>query len=203
MGVFSRFHRYREVGEQANVNNVSRYGAPEYSLFASVKVFTLHQHTDILDNDGNIVYYADSKVISLHDKTKIFKASGELVAYMHRILISLHERHYVTMSDGSQFELSNELFHIYKDITNIYGLGWELRGNMFGLNFQLYDTDGSVIAVIGQKFISLHDKYCIDIYKREYEEKVVAILITLQHMIRDRKSAACGGGGSSGGGGGG
>ena len=44
--------------------------------------------------------------------------------------------------------------------------------------------------------MSVHDKYCIDIYRKEYEEIVVAILVTLQHMIRDR-SAACSGGGAA------
>lgn len=48
--------------------------------------------------------------------------------------------------------------------------------NILGLNFELYGGDGSVIAVIGQKMLSIHDKYCIDIYKTEHEDKAVAIL---------------------------
>ena len=36
----------------------------------------------------------------------------------------------------------------------------------------------------------IHDKYCIDIYKPEHEKAVVAILIILQHMIKDREDAA-------------
>ena len=94
------------------------------------------------------------------------------------------------MADGTEFQLSNELWHLIKDVTNIEGLGWQLRGNIIGLNFQLYDENGGVIAVIGQKMISLHDKYCIDIYRPEHEQKVVAILVTLQHMIRDRENAS-------------
>ena len=94
------------------------------------------------------------------------------------------------MADGESFELSNELFHLFKDITNIEGLGWQLRGNILGLNFELYDGSGNIIAVIGQKMLSLHDKYCVDIYRPEYEKTVVAILITLQHMIRDRENAS-------------
>ena len=38
--------------------------------------------------------------------------------------------------------------------------------------------------------VSLHDKYCIDIYKPEYENIVIAILVTLQHIIRDRENAS-------------
>ena len=189
MGVFSKYLRYREAGEQANVNNVEEYGEPVKSLFTTAKVFTLHKHIDITDEKEQIVYTADTKFPSLHDKTDIRDAAGNQVAHMERKILTLHERHFITMADGTQFQLSNELWHIIKDITNIEGLGWQLRGNIAELNFQLYDADGSVIAVIGQKFISLHDKYCIDIYKPEYEDKIVAILITLQHMIRDRQAA--------------
>ena len=57
------------------------------------------------------------------------------------------------MADGTHFELSNELKHIVKDVTNIEGLGWQLRGNIIGLDFQLYDTKGGIIAVISQKAV--------------------------------------------------
>jgi len=192
MGVFSKYLRFREAGENANVNNVARFGEPKKSLFTTSRLFSLHHHIDITDEYENIVYSADSKFISLHDKTDITDALGNFVAHIERKLFTLHERHYVNMANGTSFELSNELFHIYNDITNIEGLGWQLRGNMFGLNFELYDSNGSVIAVIGQKFISMHDKYCIDIYRPEYEKEVVAILITLQHMISDRSSNSAG-----------
>ena len=190
MGVFSKHHRYREAGEQTNVNNVERFGEPVRSLFTSTKVFTLHHKIDITDEREQIVYQAASKFFSLRDKTDITDAAGNPVAHIERKIFTIHQRHFVTMADGLRFELSTELRHLVKDITNIVGLGWQLRGNIIGLNFELYDRDGSVIAVIGQKFFSIHDKYCVDIYRPEEEAKVVAILVTLQHMIRDREAAA-------------
>ncbi|MBR6307268.1 MAG: LURP-one-related family protein [Lachnospiraceae bacterium] len=202
MGVFSKVQRYREEGEDVNVFNAEMYGRPVTSLFTSTKVFSLHHHIDITDAAGNVVYQARSKVISLHDKTDVFRADGTQIAHIERKFFTLHERHYITMSDGLSFELSNEIMHIIKDITNIVGLGWQLRGNLLGLNFELLDEEGGVIAVIGQKMFSIHDKYCIDIYQKEHEETVVAILVALQHMMRDRAAAASGGsgGGSSSGG---
>ena len=190
MGVFSKVHRFREAGEAANVNNVERFGEPRRSLFTSTKVMTLHHRIEITDGGENVVYRAETKFPSLHDKTEIYDASGAHIAHIERKVLTLHERHFVTMADGTAFELSNELFHLVKDITNIEGLGWQLRGNILGLNFQLYDADGSIIAVIGQKLLSLHDKYCVDIYRPEAEPVVVAILVTLQHMIADREAAS-------------
>ena len=198
MGVFSKYHRYREAGEQANVNNVERCGEPVRSLFTSTKVFTLHHQIDITDDREQVVYQAWSKFFSLRDKTDITDAAGNRVAHIERKIFTIHQRHFVTMADGLQFELSTELLHLIKDVTNIVGLGWQLRGNIIGLNFELYDRDGSVIAVIGQKMLSLHDKYCVDIYRPEQEAVVVAILVTLQHMIRDREAAGSSSSSSSG-----
>jgi uncharacterized protein YxjI len=190
MGVFSKYHRFHEAGEEANVNNVAQFGQPARSLYTSSKVFSLHHRIEVTDDAEQVVYRAQSKASSLHDRTEIFDAEGNLVAKMWKKIFTLHERHFIEMADGTAFELSNELWHLIKDITNIEGLGWQLRGNIMALNFQLYDADGSIIALIGQKMFSLHDKYCIDIYKPEHEQKVIAILITLQHMIRDRENAA-------------
>ena len=198
MGVFSNIHRFREAGEQANVNNVERFGEPIRSLFTSTKVFTLHHRIDITDDREQVVYQAQTKFPSLHDKTDITDAAGNPVAHIEKKILTLHQRHFITMSDGQRFELSNELFHLIKDITNIEGLGWQLQGNILGLNFELYDNAGNVIAVIGQKMLSIHDKYCVDIYQPELERQVVAILITLQHMIRDRENTAAASSSSSG-----
>ena len=190
MGVFSGVHRYREAGEQANVNNVERFGEPARSLFTSTKLLTLRHEISVTDDRENVVYRAQSKVVSLRDKTDVFDAADEPVAHIEKKLFSFHERHFITMADGTQFELSNELFHLIKDVTNIVGLDWQLRGNILGLNFELYDEQKRIVAVISQKMLSLHDKYCIDIYQPEHEKIVVAILITLQHMIRDRSNAS-------------
>ena len=197
MGVFSKYHRFREAGEDANVVNVERFGQPARSLFTSTKVFTVHHHIDIVDDNENIVYQANSKVFSIHDKTDVTDAMGRPVAHIERKFFSIHERHFVTMADGTKFELSNEVMHLIKDITNIVGLGWQLRGNIAGLNFELYDADGGIIAVIGQKMFSIHDKYCIDIYRPEHEQTVIAILVTLQHMMSDRAAGAAASGSSS------
>ena len=198
MGVFSKYHRFREAGEDANVNNVERFGEPKRSLFTTTKVFTLHHHIDITDAAENVVYKSESKVFSIHDKTHITDMNGNEVAYIWRKVFTLHERHFIEMADGTSFQLSNEIWHLVKDITNIEGLGWQLRGNFVGLNFELYDENDEIIAVICQKIISLHDKYCIDLYKPEHEKTCVAILIALQHMMKDREASAAAAGSGTG-----
>ena len=190
MGFFSKMHRFREAGDRPNAYNVEQYGEPAYSLFTTSKPLSLHQKTDITDDRERVLYQAQSKLLSLRDKTDITTADGRPVAHVERKVFSLHQRHFITMADGRTITLSTELMHLVRDITNIEELGWQLRGNLLGLNFALLDADGAPIAVIGQKMLSLHDKYCVDIYQPEHEPTVVAILVTLQHMMRDRQNNA-------------
>ena len=190
MGVFSKYHRFREAGEEANINNVQRFGEPAVSLFTTTKVFSLHHHIDITNSREEVIYEANTKFPSIHDKTDITDAEGRHISHIERKLLTLHQRRFITMADGTKFEISNELFHLVKDIMNIEGLGWQIRGNIAGLNFELYDEHGEIIAVIGQKMFSIHDKYCIDIYRTEYQDTIVAVLVTLQHMIKDREAAS-------------
>ena len=190
MGIFDNLFNYRDAGKKPSANNVEKFGEPVRSLFTATGALSLTQSTEITDDQGRLVYKAKSKVVSLKDETTVTDAGGNQIAHIASKVFSLHERHLVDMADGTHFELSNELKHIVKDVTNIEGLGWQLRGNIIGLDFQIYDANGCVIAVICQKAVSIKDKYAIDIYQPQYEAVAVTILIALQHMIRDRESSA-------------
>ena len=126
-------------------------------------------------------------MVTLRGKTDMFDADGTLVAHLEKKPISLHEEQYITMADGRKFTLSNELFRVFKDVTDIKGLDWKIRGNVVGLNFTLFDQNGELIAAIGQKMLSLHDRYSIDLYQPQYRELVAAIVIALQKMLAARR----------------
>lgn len=187
MGLFSKLNGFHASGEAPNEINLERFGAPARSLYTELNPGDLHQKIEIKDEQGRTLYWTKSSVIAIKGKTDIFDASGALVAHLEKKPISLHEKHYITMADGQKFTLSNELFHIVRDITNIEGLDWQLRGNVLGLNFTLFDQNSEPIASIGQKIISMHDRYSIDLYQPRHEKTVVAIVIQLQKMLTARR----------------
>ncbi|MBQ3411991.1 MAG: LURP-one-related family protein [Oscillospiraceae bacterium] len=186
----ARSARFREAGEGTDERTLSEYGVPARSLYTSTEFFSFRHHIEITDEAENLVYDSTSKFLSFRDKTDITRADGTPVAHIEKKILSLHQRHFVTMADGTEFELSTELLHLIKDIINIEGLGWQIRGNILQMNFELLDGNENIIAVIGQKFLSLHDKYSIDIYQPQYEETIIAILVCLQHIVNDREAAS-------------
>lgn len=187
MGVLSSIQSFHSAGEDPNENIVGQYGVPVRSLYTELDPGDLHQKIEIKDEQGQLLYYTKSSVIAIKGKTELYDASGALVAQLSKKPISFHEEHYITMEDGQKFTLSNELFHVFKDITNIKGLDWKLKGNVIGLNFTLFDQNSEPVASIGQKMISLHNRYSIDLYQPQHEKMVVAIVIQLQKMLTARR----------------
>lgn len=186
MGTFSQLFRYRGQGKEANVVNVERFGEPSHSLFISTSFWSFKQKTKIVGDDGSVAYTASSRLISLHDKTTISDAHGDLVATVEKKILTLREYHRVTMADGIRFDIAHEFFQLFEDTAQIADLGWTLCGNYLSLNFELYDENDRIIAVVGKKLISVKDKYAIDIYLPELEQEVVAVLVALQHTLRGR-----------------
>ena len=193
MGIFDKLQKLGEMVESVNEmagsvgkSTVVDYGEPVYSLYTALQLGNINRRIDITDAEGNLKYYTKSSIVAIKGKTDIMDAKGNVIAHLEKKSISLHEKHFVNMADGTSFTLSNELLHVVKDITNIEGLGWQIRGNIIGLSFNLIDEKEQPVATVDKKMISVHDKYCIDIYQPEYEQIAVAILIQLEKMIEDR-----------------
>lgn len=187
MSIFSKIMGFHEAGEGPNEANTEKYGVPARSIYTAVDIRDMHQKIEVKDEEGNLLYWTKSSIIAIKGKTDIFDAAGDLVAHLEKRPISLHEKHFITMADGQKFTLSNELFHVIKDVTNIEGLDWQIQGNVLGLNFMLFDQNGEPIAAIGQKMLSIHDRYSIDLYQPRHEKVVVAIVIAFQKMLAARR----------------
>ncbi len=191
MGILSALQKLSEdVNEAADTigkSTITDYGEPVYSLYTALDIRDIHRRIDITDELGNVKYYTKSSFIQIKGKTEIMDAQGNVIAYLEKKPISLHEIHYITMADGRKFTLSNELFHIVEDITNIEGLGWQIRGNVLGLSFNLVDQNEQPVATVGKKMLSIHSRFSIDVYQPAYEDVIVAVVIQLEKMIEARE----------------
>ena len=191
MGLFDKL---AELGEQLNqaANDISKttitdYGEPVYSLYTARDLTDIHWRINVTDEQEQLKYYTKSSFFQLKGETDIMDAEDRVIAHLEKKPFSLHEIHYVQIANGQEITLSNELFHIVDDITNIEELGWQMRGNFISLHFNLVDQNEQPLATVSRKMVSLHDKYCIGIYQPQYEDVIVAIVIQLEKMLEDRR----------------
>ena len=137
MGILSDIQKYHGADERPSERGGQVFGAPARTIFTELDPGDVHQKITVKDEQGQPLYWTRSSVFTLRGKTDVFDAGGAQVAHLEKKPISLHEEHYITLTDGRKLTLSNELFHVFRDITVIQGLGWKLQGNVLGLNFTL------------------------------------------------------------------
>lgn len=172
--------------ENVSEKILETYGEPLETLFLQTEMLTIHQRSSITDINSSIRYSIETDFPSMHDHTCIYDTNGKLISDFSCALFSMHDRHTITMNDGTSFDLTSELFHMFTTVINIDAFGWRLEGDFVNLNFSIKDSHDQVIAVICQKMFSMHDRYCIDIYNPYYTNEIVTVVIVLQHIIRRR-----------------
>lgn len=153
------------------------------------KVVSIHDKTDVLDENDNVVYRTHTKALTITDKTVLEDAAGNEVANIHAKAVSIHHIYYIDMTNGDSYELKEELAHI-RDFVDIAPVGWQLRGNnIMAFDFQIYDADGAVLATAHRKFISMHGIYDMDILDESKVEVLLAIFIVIKHIVENRDAS--------------
>ncbi len=156
-------------------------------LHAKSKMLSIHKKMEIMDEADQVVYTVESKAISIHDTTYVRNAAGDTVATISHKPISLHETHDITFADGSVVEVRTEWFHVMRDVIDLEGLGWQMRGDVLQHNYEFVDGSGITLARTHQKWVSLHDVYYIDVLDEGQLDKIVAVYVALERIIRERE----------------
>lgn len=153
------------------------------------KVLTLHGVFQVFDEEEKLCYHVRQNAVSITNKTHIYNNVDEEVALIHRKILSLHYVHYVEMANGESAEISEAKILQLHDNFEIGGFGWKVKGNITGHNFEILDGDGRTIAEASKKWISIGDSLGVDIPDPANTEKVIAVLLTILLIQRDRISA--------------
>ena len=119
----------------------------------------------------------------------LYDTEGKELAKIHKKLISLHETHFIEIDGKEVTELRTKLFHPFNQEIDMPEIGWEIRGNFFEHDFSIYDNGDNLRAVLHRKYISLGEGYQITITSDEDVVLVLAIIVALERIMKDRDAA--------------
>lgn len=151
------------------------------NLYVNEKLFSIHRKFYVKDENDNDVYEISSKVISIGDKTTISDMNGNKIIYIEQKLFHLMPNYNIYIND----ELVCEITKKFKLFKNDYLLsnGYKVKGNFWALNFTIYDEMDNEIGSIKRKFISIGDKYEINILDVNKKEIILAIVVAITNDI--------------------
>jgi len=157
-------------------------------LYVNEKLFSLHNKFYVKDENDVDVYEISSKIISFGDKTTINDMQGNKIAYIEQELFHITPNYNVYIGDDFSFKIVKK-FQLFK---NDYSLsnGYKVEGNFMMLDFIVYDDNNIQIGSIKRKFISIGDKYEINIDDINKKEIVLAIIVAITNDVNRNQNSS-------------
>ena len=160
-----------------------------YKLYIKQKVFKLTDHYPIIDENEKEVYYVDQDFKFLGNTVHIQKIeTGENIV-VDREVLTLLPRYTVSFPDGKEIKINQNFTFLKVSIDLIsddYDL--KLKGDFLGINYDIYNGD-IVVGNIKKEWLSWGDTYVITVFKKEFEEELVALLIAVDEILDAAQSA--------------
>ena len=165
-------------------------------------------------------YVIDQKILAVRDTFGIKDTSGNLLAYVKQQLVSFGPKFWYEGTDGTRLgEIHGKVlairptFEIYnaqgqlqavikKKILQLIGSQWwmenasgqeiaKVHGNILEHDYKIQGPDGSQIAQIHKKWVSVRDSYCVEIQNPSFDPYLVlSYAISMDHTEKkeDRHS---------------
>ena len=155
-------------------------------LFVKEKLFSMHNRYYIYNENEELEYEIESKVISIGDKTTIYDKNHKTVAYIEQEIFHFMPHYNVYIEDQYKYQIKKK-FQFFKndyELSNMY----KVEGSTFNLNFTVINNYGKTVALVNRKFLSIGDKYQIEILDKKDIYTILTIIVAITNDI-DRSQA--------------
>jgi len=156
-------------------------------LYVNEKLFSFHNRFYVKDANNNDVYEISSKIISFGDKTTINDVKGNKIAYIEQELFHFTPNYNIYINDEVVCKITKK-FQLFKN-DYLLSNGYRVEGNFFMLDFVIYDDNNSEIGGIKRNFISIGDKYEINILDDKKIDIILSIVVAIANDVNRKQNS--------------
>lgn len=150
-------------------------------LFVKEKLLSMHNRYYISNENEELTYEIESKVISIGDKTTIYDKEHNFIAYIEQEIFHFTPHYNVYIEGKYKYQIKKK-FHFFKndyELSNMY----KVEGSTFSLNFTITNNYGKTIALVNRKFLSIGDKYQIEIIDENDIYTILTIIVAITNDV--------------------
>ena len=148
--------------------------------------FSVRERFTVTDDQGTVRYSVDGSFFRIPKEFRITDAAGNMVARLWKVPISLMPR-YILEIGGEKAALIQQRFTMLRKRLTVTPIGSysdiEVRGDIWNMNFDLFRR-GRPVGHVGQKWLSLRDRFTIVVEEPSAEILVVSIVVAIDHIKR-------------------
>ena len=87
----------------------------------------------------------------------------------------------VELKDGDSFFIHKKLT-LFRDRYDIEDLGLRVQGNIWDLEFKLFDDRDQIVAEISKELFHLTSTYQVSVYEDEYADLVISLCVAIDYV---------------------
>ena len=158
------------------------------SLFLKQKLFSWKDHFTVKGDYEEDRYTVEGEFFSFGKKLHVYDMTGNEVAYIHQKVWSFRPRFFVFVQGVQVAEVVRE-FTFLKPRYTIHGLGWEVAGDYFGHDYEIY-SEGRVVVRVHKVWMTWGDSYAIDVLDNRDEINALAVVLAIDAVLAMEASSA-------------
>ena len=171
---------------QPPVQSAGMFGQDKYTI--EQKLVALRDTYGVKDLNGNLLGYVKAKIISMGPKFWFEDTNGVQLGEIDGKIVSIHNEYDVKDQNG---QLKAK---IKKKILNLMGSEWwmedaqgqeiaKVKGNYTEHEYTILSSDGSIIAQIHKKWVTIKDSYNIEITRPDFDHfLILSYVIAMDHI---------------------
>jgi len=152
------------------------------------KLVAIRDTYGVKDVNGNLLGYVKAKMMSMGPKFWFEDNAGVHLGEIDGKVITIHNEYEIKDKDG-QLKA-----RIKKKILKLFGSEWwmedpqgqqiaKAKGDFTRHDYQILAPDGSTIAKIHKKWVSIRDSYCIDISRQDFDPLLIlGYAVAMDHV---------------------
>lgn len=159
-------------------------------FFVRQKILTLlTSKYEIMDESGNLVFFVKSNIFFPY-KLTFFNENGEAVLQIKKRYFRILSRYDIKIQDQlvailkRKYSIFQKKFKIKSDLEQLNNI--QMQGDIFSYSFQMV-KDNKAIASISKKFLSIGDKYTVDIKDIDNRDVYLAVAVAIDDILHKKR----------------
>lgn len=139
--------------------------------------FSFFDRFTIKDENQEDAFFAEEKALSFAKRIHLKAMDGEEILKIEEEIFSFLSHYNFYIADEKIAELKKE-WSFFKPKYTMAFPDWTIEGNIWEHHYEIKEGE-EVIARIDRKLLSFMDAYEIEIFKEDYDELVLGIVIAI------------------------
>ena len=96
-------------------------------------------------------------------------------------MLTFMPRFEIQLSNGDSFYIRKKLT-FFRDKYEFDNLGLRIEGNIWDLEFKLFDDRDQIVAEISKELFHLTSTYQVSVYEDEYADLVISLCVAIDYV---------------------